>query len=322
MSDFDAVLERLLTDPSFPAQLAADPVGALAGYVLDAQEAELLRQQVSTDVGAQTAVVEDRVSKSSTFGLFSSFGIGEVAGTVGSEMARPGIGPAPADGSAGFGSGIAGLGSAALGSAGPGAGGGPGSAGVLGEWSEFGSAVEAAAQAAAEHQASEGFGSAPDAWGTGGGDLAARSGFGSAPEFSARTGFGSGPGLADSPDLDGLPAVSGFGDAPRSGLGDAGHARGGQGEPEHLAPPKGYHNRVDADGDGSMDKATYRGREGGGAEIRVDLDGDGRADFVGVDKDLDNRVDFADYDKDHDGVFEKRMHDDDGDGYLDRTVWQ
>jgi hypothetical protein len=323
MSDFDEVLERLLTDPSFPARLAADPVGALAGYVLDAQEADLLRQQVSNDVGAQVAAVEDRVSKASTFGLFSSFGIGEVAGTIGSELARPGYGSLPADGSPGLGSaGPVGLGADGLGSGGFGSGDDPGAGGVLGEWSEFGSAVETAAQAAVEHQSAEGFGSAPDAWGTGGGDLAARSGLGAAPEFSARSGFGSAPGLEDSPDLDGLPAVSGLGDAPRSGFGDAGQARGGQAEAEHLAPPKGYHNRVDADGDGSLDKATYRGREGGGAEIRVDLDGDGRADFVGVDKDLDNRVDFADYDKDHDGVFEKRMHDDDGDGFLDRTVWQ
>ncbi len=271
MSDFDEVLELLLTDPSFPARLAADPAGALAGYDLDPDEAELLRQQVSSDAGAQSAVVEDRVTKSSTFGLFSSFGVGGLGDAPGPQ-AREGFG-----------------------SRGP----------ELGAWSEFGTATGASA-----HAAVEGFGSAPDAWGTGGADMSARSGLGSAP------------GLDDGPDLDGLAAVAGFGDAPRSGLGDAGQARTGLGEREHLAPPKGYDNRVDADGDGSLDKATYRGREGGGAEIRVDLDGDGRADFVGVDKDLDNRVDFADYDKDHDGVFEKRMFDDDGDGFLDRTVLQ
>jgi hypothetical protein len=281
MSDFDAVLERLLTDPSFQARLAADAVGALAGYKLDATEAELLRQQVSADSGASAAVVEERVSKSSTFGLFSSFGgIGGVAETVGSGMARQGLGPAPAD-----------------------------SPGGLGEWSEFGTAAGVAAQAVVQHPATEGFGSAPDSWGEGGGDISARSGLGSAP-------------LDDAPDLDGLPPASRLGDAPRSGLGDAGQAQTGRGEAEQLAPPKGYRNRVDADGDGTEDKATYRGREGGGAEIRVDLNGDGRADFVGVDKDLDNRVDYADYDKDHDGVYEKRMYDDDGDGWLDRTVWQ
>ena len=284
MSDFDAVLERLLTDPSFQAQLAANADSALAGYKLDAGEAELLRQQVAADVGASAAAVEQRVNKSSTFGLFSSFGgFGGAADSVGGGLARQGLGSAPADSGA-----------------------------DLGEWSEFGTAAGVAANAVAEHPAAEGFGSAPDAWGTGGGDLSAQSGFGSAPDLDV-------PG-PDSPDLDGLPAESRLGDAPRSGLGEVGHGRGGHAEAEHLAPPKGYHNRVDADGDGTQDKATYRGREGGGAEIRVDLNRDGQADFVGVDKDLDNRVDYADYDKDHDGVFEKRMYDDDGDGWLDRTV--
>jgi hypothetical protein len=286
MSDFDAVLELLLTDPSFQARLAADPAGALSGFDLDAEESDLLRQQVSADPGGQGAVVEDRVTKSSTFGLFDSFSIGGVADAVGSGMARQGFGSATADSLGGDASATA------------------DSSGSLGEWSEFGSAAGTAADATAGYPANEGFGSAPGAWGAGGGDLAAREGFGSAP------------------DLDGLSAESGFGDAPRSGLGERGNAQLGQGEAEHLAPPKGYHNRVDADGDGSMDKATYRGREDGGVEIRVDLDRDGQADFVGVDEDLDNRVDFADYDKDHDGVYEKRMFDDDGDGFLDRTVLQ
>jgi hypothetical protein len=267
MSDFDEVLERLLTDPSFQARLAADPVAALAGYVLDAEETDLLSRQVGVDVGAQLAAVEDRVSKSSTFGLFSSFG--------GLDL-TPAEKPVP-----------------------------------LGEWSEFGSARQ-------------GLGPAPDAWGTGGADMSARSGFGSAPGLDDRgpdlDRLGDGPG-GDRLDDQGS-GLGRLGDAPRTGFGDAGEARTGLGEPEHLAPPKGYHNRVDADGDGSLDKATYRGREGGGAEIRVDLNDDGKADFVGVDKDLDNRVDFADYDKDHDGVYEKRMFDDDGDGFLDRTVWQ
>ncbi|AGZ45838.1 hypothetical protein [Actinoplanes friuliensis] len=291
MSDFDEVLERLLTDPSFQAQLANDAVDALAGYQLEASEVELLRQQVSPDSGASAALVEDRVSKSSTFGLFSSFeGLGGVTDAVGSGVA--GQGPAPTG---------SGLGPAPVG-------------GGLGEWAEFGSAAGHVAQTASGQPATEGFGSAPDGWGAGGGEMA------------ARTGFGSAPGVDDAPDLDGLPPVARLGDAPRTGLGDAaqevGEALGGPGRDDHLAPPKGYDNQVDADGDGTFDKATYRGREDGGAEIRVDLNRDGEADFVGVDKDLDNRVDFADYDKDHDGVFEKRMFDDDGDGWLDRTVLQ
>jgi hypothetical protein len=129
-------------------------------------------------------------------------------------------------------------------------------------------------------------------------------------------------GMGDRPDLDGLPPVARMGDAPTAGepafgQSAAGAVRGVAG----VMPPTGYRNRVDADGDGDLDKATYRGDGEGGAEIRVDLDRDGRTDFVGHDTDLDNRVDFADYDKDHDGFFEKRMYDDDGDGYLDRAEW-
>jgi hypothetical protein len=255
MSDFDVVLERLLTDPSFPARLAADPAGALAGYALTTDEADLLRQQVSSDAGAPAAVVEDRVTKSSTFGLLAAFDTG------GGGVARDGFGSAP----------VAGLGA-------------PGRA----EWSDLGTAAGAAARAAAE--------------GAGAGS-AIRSGFGAAPGLEGGSGVDGSAAAASS-------SVAGFGDAPRSGLG----------EREQFDPPKGYHNRVDADGDGRLDPATYRGRAGGGAEIRVDLDGDGRADFVGVDEDLDHRVDFADYDKDHDGVLDQRMVDDDGDGFLDRTI--
>jgi hypothetical protein len=72
MSDFDAVLERLLSDPSFAAALAADPDGALSGYRLDAGEADLLRSQLSSDAGGGPATVETRTNKSSTFGLFSA----------------------------------------------------------------------------------------------------------------------------------------------------------------------------------------------------------------------------------------------------------
>jgi hypothetical protein len=123
-------------------------------------------------------------------------------------------------------------------------------------------------------------------------------------------------GFGDNPDIDG------FGDAPVLGGPELGDALKNAAETvRELTPPKGYRNRVDADGDGDLDKATYRGRADGGADILVDLNKDGRTDFVGHDVDLDHRVDFADYDKNHDGVFEKRMYDDDGDGWLDRTVW-
>jgi hypothetical protein len=73
MSDFDTVLERLVTDPAFSAALAADPAAALAGYRLSADEIDLLRSQVSTgDSGDRT--VEMRTSKASMMGLLGSLG--------------------------------------------------------------------------------------------------------------------------------------------------------------------------------------------------------------------------------------------------------
>jgi hypothetical protein len=165
----------------------------------------------------------------------------------------------------------------------------------LGVWSEFGTAAGVAADRAIHALTGE-----PAGEGGGG---------------ETHSGFG------DRPDLDGLPPVSGLGDAPTQGEGLAKAARDAAEKIHDVAPPKGYHNRVDADGDGHLDKATYRGDGHGGVEILVDLNGDGEADFIGHDTDLDNRVDFADYDKDHDGFFEKRMYDDDNDGYLDRTEW-
>jgi hypothetical protein len=246
MSDFDDVLERLLNEPAFAAALADDPDLALAGYRLDAGEAELLRSQVVGDTAADVAKVETRTNKSSTFGLLAPFAaLGGVVDEFGHHLADPG--------------------------------GGSGGAG-----------------------AREAFGNAP----------AVRQGFGDAP---ARQGLGD------------APVRQGLGTAPHQGLGGAPH-RGlgepvrGRAEAEQLAPPPGYANRVDADGDGHWDRATYRGGRDGGADILVDLDHDGRTDFIGHDVDLDNKVDYADYDTDSDGVFDKRMYDDDNDGWLDRTV--
>ena len=70
MSDFDAVLERLVTDPAFTSALSADPAAALAGYELSADEIELLRSQVSADAGGDRTV-EVRTSKASMMGLLS-----------------------------------------------------------------------------------------------------------------------------------------------------------------------------------------------------------------------------------------------------------
>jgi len=68
MSDFDEVLERLVTDPVFRVALEADPEAALRGYRLDDEERGLLRAQV--DLGdSSDRSVEDRVSKSGLFGM-------------------------------------------------------------------------------------------------------------------------------------------------------------------------------------------------------------------------------------------------------------
>jgi hypothetical protein len=149
-----------------------------------------------------------------------------------------------------------------------------------------------------------GFGSAPEnAWGAGGGAPAAHSALGDAP--IAHDGLGA------------APPHEGLGEAPHQALGEPAHSHA---EAAEIAPPKGYHPRIDADGDGTWDKAVYVGREGGGVEIRVDLNHDGKADFIGEDVDGDHKVDYADYDTNHDGVIDKRMYDDNNDGWLDRTV--
>ncbi|HZN75502.1 MAG TPA: hypothetical protein VFC00_28040 [Micromonosporaceae bacterium] len=99
MSDFDAVLERLLTDPSFAARLAADRSAALAGYRLDPQELELLSAQVGGDAGGEH-IVEVRESKASMFGLLAP-----LAGAVGFGAAsHSGFGAATPPASDGFGS--------------------------------------------------------------------------------------------------------------------------------------------------------------------------------------------------------------------------
>jgi hypothetical protein len=79
MSDFDEVLERLVTDPAFQAALRADPEAALRGYRLDPQERAVLLSQLDLGAGADHAV-EERVSKSGVFGLvgpvLSGLGLG------------------------------------------------------------------------------------------------------------------------------------------------------------------------------------------------------------------------------------------------------
>jgi hypothetical protein len=86
MSDFDDVLERLLTDAAFKAALAADPVRALTGYDLADDERDLLSAQVSTDTGGDRRV-EARTTKAGLFGLLSpltgGFGDGGIGTATG-----------------------------------------------------------------------------------------------------------------------------------------------------------------------------------------------------------------------------------------------
>jgi hypothetical protein len=154
MSDFDAALERLVSDPAFRDALAADPARALAGYHLEPDELDLLNAQIDMGTGGQRHV-EQRTSKASLFGLLSPMGGGGTADTVdalhGGGSGTEGFGSsggaaspayAPVD-DAGFGSGGGGaqegFGSAGQEGFGPAAGGGSGSDGSLG--STFGGVV-------------------------------------------------------------------------------------------------------------------------------------------------------------------------------------
>jgi len=98
MSDFDEVLERLVTDPQFQAALRADPSTALAGYQLDPQERAVREAQLDQGAGPDRTV-EARISKSGLAGM-----IGPVASAFGLDATEPGghpvqsaYGPAPDD---------------------------------------------------------------------------------------------------------------------------------------------------------------------------------------------------------------------------------
>jgi hypothetical protein len=253
MSDFDAVLERLVTDQAFAAALAADPAAALAGYRLDPDEIELLHSQVGGDAGGEHAV-EVRTNQSSLFGMLSPLvgmagalpsladslpgGGGSPSGalptdaTAGGPAAHQGFGTAqappgqatfgPAEG-ASWAAGQAGFGPAEVAS-GQGAGfpmDGGTPAGVPDGSGPAGGPGYAPGQA--------GFGAAP------GGEVHA--GFGAAPGGEGQAGFGAAPGGAG---LDVAPGgQAGFGSAGVEGFGAApGH--GGFGPAEDGGPGAGW----------------------------------------------------------------------------------
>jgi hypothetical protein len=283
MSDFDVVLERLLSDPAFQTRLAADPSGTLAGYRLSADEMELLRAQVSGDTGGHHQV-EQRTSKASLFGLLSPLGgMGSLTGAAahaGTSGAGQGLGLAGPI--AGFGDVSAG-GSQGLLDASAGGGQGlvdGGAGGVHG----LSDAAHDGLSAAQDHLDS--------------GNQAidqAQSGVGNAP-FGQDRGALLGRNLAE----------FGHDSTAQSGMGPA--------------PIDNYHARVDVDGDGKWDEHTYAARADGGVDIVVDSNHDGKADFIGVDHDRDGLIDESYVDSNHDGVMDSHYVDVNHDGWLDKKV--
>lgn len=293
MSDFDTVLERLLTDSGFTGALAADPDRALAGYDLTADERDLLRSQVSSDPGGNSGV-EQRTSKAGLFGLLAPL---EGLGSGMTTEWHSGLSPV-SSGASGFGAGEAHAGFDA----------------VEGGHAGFGAADDVPAGFGMADDAQAGFGMADDGQaGFGpadGGDAA----FG--PADGATAGFGPG----DGGQAGFGPGTGGDGDL-AFGAGGSTHAEFAAAQPAQEVGHPDYHTRVDVDGDGHWDEHSYRFREDGGVDVVADMDHDGRVDFVGHDRDADGRIDDADYDHDSDGRFETHWVDNDGDGWMDvRTV--
>ncbi|HTJ40333.1 MAG TPA: hypothetical protein VL738_44625 [Dactylosporangium sp.] len=354
MSDFDEVLERLLGDPAFKAQLAADPQGALAGYRLTPDELDILRSQVG-DAGGQTHV-EQRTSKASMFGVFSAIGSGldDVLHGHGHGFAGHDVGGAQAgrgmhDAVEQYGGGR----HAAPEPAGSGPigrhlddvvhGGQHASSGLEevhteshyeSSHTEYHSEVRSSGtvyQASTYAGATGGTPLEPPAADTPfqppagiGGESVARGLAGFTGPTAEQPGLGGG--------LAGLAQQATQYGAGQSGLGQAGHGAGIAGGLEGLAqqaghaqvpgqaPTDGYHTRVDWDGDGRWDQHTYVNRADGGVDIVVDTDGDGRAEFIGHDTDRDGLINSSEIDTNHDGVMDARYEDVNGDGWLDRRT--
>ena len=91
------------------------------------------------------------------------------------------------------------------------------------------------------------------------------------------------------------------------------------GQAPHQIEDTTYHTRVDADGDGRWDAYKAYDRPDSGVDIEVDMNRDGKVDFVGHDDNRDGIIDSADFDNNFDGTFETRMYDDSGDGWMDRS---
>jgi hypothetical protein len=136
MSDFDAALERLLTDPGFARALAANPGAALAGYRLSGDELAVLSTQLTESAGG-SHLVEARTNQSSLAGMLNPLtATGDLLGQGPPAPAERGLGAAPMadlDPAPEQGLGAAperGLGKAPVAEVGPGTGGEAASSGI------------------------------------------------------------------------------------------------------------------------------------------------------------------------------------------------
>ena len=278
MSDFDAVLERLLVDPAFKAALATDPAGALAGYRLSADELALLGSQLSTGDG-ENRTVETRSSKSSMFGLLGSLeGLAGVG--AGGHPAGEGFGSQWQQGTDG---------------------GHPGSSPLGGLGERLGTALNTPGAAEAGPAGLPGAGEAVLPQG-GAGEAAWPAGGGPA----TGGGWATGGGLAT-----GGGWSTGAGEAVMPGGAGEAVLPGG----DHI--PVGYHPHVDADGDGRWDHYVAVQHGDGSVDIYEDRNHDGLVDFVGHDRNADGIIDSADYDENFDGIADTHMTDLNGDGWMD-----
>ncbi len=90
MPGLNEVLERLVGDGDFRARLQRDPIGALAGYDLSAEDLELLTSQVS-EVAGRSGSVQARTSKAGLFGLLG--GVDDLASAITGSDASGGFDP-------------------------------------------------------------------------------------------------------------------------------------------------------------------------------------------------------------------------------------
>lgn len=276
MSDFDAVLERLLTDPGFAASLAADRSAALSGYHLAPEEIALLSAQLGGDQGGQRAV-EARQSKAGVFGLLAPLaeavrgGFAEAARSGFAETTRGGRGPAGQADHPGFDP--------------AGHGGRSGS----GEHSRF------------TATGAQGFGGGPGA--------AAAEGFGPGPGAPVSEGFGAAEGST------GRLVDDGFGTAPAPwGAGGRADSSLSQGAPpadyrtridvdgDGRWDQHAYRARVD----GGVDIVADLDRDGRADFVGRDYDSDGLVDAADYDKDQDGRFETHMFDDDRDGWMDRK----------------